>query len=213
MRKEQPIWKTTPLLHPPCWALNAELRLRDLLFGRVQTIKHTFNSFSSVWYIWSWNQQPVSLSQHQDKTHRGARATARVPHFCARGRRVSMALLGGAESAYCCSCPWLCSGSQRGSGYVHDAAIVTPDWLKYNLLGPFALQRIRADRKVSVLVHFQDLFYLHTLALALENYCWQSIPVLHHEQARKQTNMDAVRYSSATADAGTEIMLLASYSV
>lgn len=39
-----------------------------------------------------------------------------------------------------------------------------------------------------------------------------SIPVLRQEQAGKQTNMDAVRYSFAAADACTEIMLLGSYS-
>lgn len=36
-------------------------------------------------------------------------------------------------------------------------------------------------------------------------------PALHQEQARKRTNMDAVRYSRAADDACTEITLLASY--
>lgn len=48
---------------------------------------------------------------------------------CARARRVAKGCLG-AEPAYCCSCPWLRSGSQRGSGYVRDAAIVTLHCLK-----------------------------------------------------------------------------------
>lgn len=57
------------------------------------------------------------------------------------------------------------------------------------------------------------LFPIEALRLALVNYCWRSILALHHEQARKQTNMDAVRYSSAAADVCTEIMLLGSYSL
>lgn len=118
----------------------------------------------------------------------------------------------GAEPAYCCSCPWLRSESQRGSGYVRDAAIVTLHCLKLKPAGIVSFAAHQSRLKGEPEIRFRHLFFLETLPLALENYCWRSIPVLHQEQARKQTNMDAVRYSRAADDACTEIMLLASYS-
>lgn len=64
-------------------------------------------------------------------------------------------------------------------------------------------------------VRFHLRFLLSSLPAALEQFAAdRPIPVLHQEQARKQTNMDAVRYSTtAAADnddaaaACTEIML------
>lgn len=130
-------------------------------------------------------------------------------------RLVAMGCSEGGGASALLQLSMVAYGSQRGFGYVRDASIVTLRGFKnYNLLGSLPLLRIRADGKVSRRVQVAGLSPIETLALALVNECWPSILALHHEQARKQTNMDAVRYSSAAAaDACAEIMLPGSYSL
>lgn len=133
--------------------------------------------------------------------------------FGARARRVAMGYLGGGASVLLqlsMVCVWEAERVRVRARCSHSHAtrskIIT-------YLGSFSFaahqSRLKGEpERCMSIVYFPS----RRCSLPLKITADGSIPVLRQEQARKQTNMDAVRYSFAAADACTEIMLLGSYS-